>query len=239
MNKKLLIFSSTIIIILLACFVIAEISRVTFNTLEEDDIISGVYLFNSTVDYNSYGNTNVTFYYNISELEQIYLCNCTNKTIGQILFNCTNDTTIIADGRYNFTVIAIDDYPSRESDDAKNVIVDNNPPTIDSILPEDNHANQSSNINFTYTPSDVTLINCSLNGSGSNGIFEVIDTSPTNNAENSFTQTSLSEGIYMWNISCKDILNRKKVSSNRNLTIDQTSPVLDIGVSNGVEYGEE
>ncbi len=239
MNKKYLIFSSTIIIILLACFAIAEISGITLNAPADEDVINGTYTFNTTITGIA---DNVSFYSNNPEWTLI----CFNDTASSTdkTFICDNNSIQLSDGTYTFNAIGraalLDEY-TEASDISTNVIVDNTFPVINLNDPINNLNTPSTNISFDYTPSDVLLHTCYLtwNVTEQKNITNLTSTQIPllNGSQNNFFQTNLPEGHHTWNITCNDTLKRINSSETRTLTIDWTDPVItSTGVANDSEY---
>jgi len=169
------------------------------------------------------------------------LCNITNFTLLNFSGGC--NTSLVSDGTYDVTANL---YNGTQEENLTatvtntNIIVDNNAPSIASISPENNHANKSANINFTYTPSDVLLHTCYLNGSWSEGINKSsnLTNNLINNSVNTFIVNGIQQGIFVWNITCNDSLGRTTTSDTRNLTIDWTAPVITRPFANGTEFND-
>ncbi|RMD45408.1 hypothetical protein D6829_02415, partial [Candidatus Pacearchaeota archaeon] len=104
-------------------------------------------------------------------------------------------------------------------------VKDITPPTITLNSPTNNSYNSSSQINFTYTPSDnVNLSSCSLYIDGS---FNQTNQTPiTNGAQNSFTGINFAEGTHNWSITCNDTSSNSNSSETWQFHVDLTNPTI-------------
>jgi hypothetical protein len=92
------------------------------------------------------------------------------------------------------------------------------------IFPAAGMFNNTPNMTFIYFVYQSSgIANCSLYIENA---LNNTDYSITNNAQNNFTLTNLSDGTYFWNVSCYDNLNRISWTPTRNFTIEATPPMI-------------
>ena len=143
------------------------------------------------------------------------------------LSNCTNTSfSVSGNGNYLLSVYANDSF-RLVSNSSSNFTVQVGAPSIILNSPFDVYLNNS-NIEFTYTPTDIDLATCELWGDFT-GLFNLnqTNTNPVNNSINSF-YLNLNDGNYLWNIRCSDSQGHSAFNGNKSFFIDTIKPVLSI-----------
>jgi len=103
--------------------------------------------------------------------------------------------------------------------------VDTRAPTVTATEPPTNSYNTTGSIVFKYNATDTTGINnCTLN---LNGAAYRTNTTIYNGQSNNFTET-LADGIYTWNITCRDVFQLNSTSTTRNFTVDTVEPTINL-----------
>jgi hypothetical protein len=130
---------------------------------------------------------------------------------------------------YYWRVLAYDNFNNiRISNSTFIYITDTLNPSVTLNNPSNNGYSINSLTQFNYTPSDANGISsCTLYGNFS-GSWQANTTSSsiTNGTINSLS-TSLSEGIYLWNVRCIDNAgNSAFATSNRTVIVDLSGPII-------------
>ena len=151
-------------------------------------------------------------------------------TDGTAPYNCTWNITSLSDGNYYQILVYANDSLGNigNNDTSYNVTLDRAPPNI--ILGDPQHDTWSlGDVNFYYTPNDTTsgIANCSL---VLNGHINSTNTSITEGVTHHFELRNMSDGSYLWNITCYDALGNKGTSTTRNINIDNTGPQVRLDI---------
>jgi len=132
----------------------------------------------------------------------------------------------LADGSYSFYAYANDTAGNYNQTGLRTVTIDTVKPSVVLGSPSEYWLNYAI-INFTYTPNDANLNNCSLFGNWSFGWHLNQTKSATSGVENSFNLVSLAEGSYKWNVECYDKAGNYNWSiTNMSFVVDITKPVV-------------
>jgi len=153
-----------------------------------------------------------------------YLDGSLNRTIAGYSNGTTANFSItgLAIGGHNWSVSCNDSVLSNVSE-VRNLTVDMVPPSIDLSTPAAGYLTNSTDVLFSYTPTDDFADNmtCRLYvDAGLLGTFTV-----NNNTLRSDTY-SRSEGYHTWYVSCTDQAGNTNTSATRNFTIDLTPPSI-------------
>lgn len=100
---------------------------------------------------------------------------------------------------------AISTYSDATSNTKNVSVIDRLPPSVSLNSPQNNAAFEPQNITFSYTASDIRLVNCTLwgNWSGSWAANQT-NSSPVSGQSSSFEPIFLDYGLYKWNVQCYD-----------------------------------
>ncbi len=167
----------------------------------------------------------------IDNFDSSLLCNITvNGLVANASIAATNNTPktfdVIAftDGINYWNVSCSDDAGNYNTSQTRMVNV-SAPPTVTLIAPADSYSQNTTDLNFTYTPYDnVNLSKCDLI---INNVFNQTNaTRVVNNHQNNFSLSNMGEGNYLWLVNCTDTFNLSTLSSSRTVTIDQTKPYI-------------
>ena len=112
------------------------------------------------------------------------------------------------------------------------------PPTVALNNPVDNATQQNVNMTLYYTPqgNGNNLTNCTLY---INNLYNQSNTTINSGVQNNFKLYYLPDGIYYWNVTCKDISNTTGSSGTKKFYIDNTPPNITLNRPNQWEtvYG--
>ncbi len=153
--------------------------------------------------------------------------------------SCNLNTTFsISGGLHTLYVSADDNYGNLGIGNVTFQISLNLPSIVLSSPLNGAYLNYKDNIYFKHISTDSgSIVNCSLYGDFT-GNFSVYQTDNViiNGAENSFDLVNLSEGIYKWNVLCRDNSGNEAFALNNfSLGVDITKPIIS-DISNPVVY---
>ncbi|RME53523.1 hypothetical protein D6783_01820 [Candidatus Woesearchaeota archaeon] len=133
----------------------------------------------------------------------------------------------------NYSIVTLAYRPDfNNADDATYITLgpDQTPPNTTLQAPANDSFVGNTTVTFTYTPSELNVLDtCTLYGNftGTWSPNET-DTSPTNNANNTFTIT-IADGTYLWNVQCNDSLGNAAFSpANYTVNVDTTPPTIQL-----------
>lgn len=185
----------------------------------------------------TYGSTNIFLNYSIIDDAQA-LRNCWyNINSGQntSLTGCANTTLVVPSGSVALKVYANTSYGLVASDSVNFTVTVGAPQIVLNAPPQGAIINLQQ-VTFSYTPTGTGIANCSLLGNfaGPYGTNQTIS-SISNGSINSFN-ASLSEGTFLWAVSCVNNQNIRATTTNRTLVVDRTSPFLVIRSPQATTY---
>jgi len=176
-----------------------------------------------SVDFNQTDNmashTNCTLYFN----------NVPYNFTPRVLNNSQNTLTVnttLSSANYSVYVNCTDNATNIGKSSIIHIIVDTITPQVNAIIPANNNltSNTQPNFFFNFTDSLSLHANCTLyvgtSNLGSNA--SVNNYTSTNITANS----AITDGTYLWNITCLDLAGNSAGSANRNITIDTTPPTV-------------
>jgi len=177
--------------------------------------------------------SSIYFNYTVTDnLDSWLLCNITiNSNVKDNNYSAQNGSPIsrlitdLEDGISYWNVTCFDDAGNSNISETRLINISAFP-TVELNLPDEGHSQNSSELNFYYTPTDNSgfsgcnlIINDILNQTNSTSIM--------NGAQNNFTLTDLGSGYYNWTVNCTDILGLSAVASPvRKFTIDFVKPTI-------------
>ncbi len=128
---------------------------------------------------------------------------------------------------------------ARTTDTVQNVtVVDTTPPVVLLVTPVDFQEVGRGLVNFSYTPTDVNLDNCTLYFGLPPSFGEnATDASPASGANNSFTDLFFDIGVWVWNVFCTDLYGNAAFAP-ANFTLNVTAPDLKVNTSD-IWFGNE
>ncbi|MFH1850207.1 MAG: Ig-like domain-containing protein [archaeon] len=178
----------------------------------------------------------VTFAYTADDSSRILNC----SLIIDRKYNMSNQTAInkggsnsfavvnISQGRHNWTVNCTDEALSVGTASEEVFYVDLRSPNITLTYPAPGYSSANSTVRLNFTVTDnlapYLLCNFTVNGTVRNG--QEINT--TNGSNANYTVSGLADGLFWWNVTCRDLVNRTNTSSNRNFTVNE-KPTLQLG----------
>jgi len=155
--------------------------------------------------------------------------------IYSVFFNTSNKTY----GIYSVVSLATKDAFRNETAYATfEIIPDVTPPNVTLIAPYDFEERGSGYVNFSYTPFDINLNNCTLY-IDLNGTFlpNFTDIAPINNVANNITNIYVGIGVHKWNIGCLDTEGNLGFAS-ANYSLNISAPDLTLS-SSDIWFGDE
>ena len=181
-------------------------------------------------DVNIISPANTTYY--TTSIPINYTSSDTNLQTTWYQYNSTN-TTLTA----NITLTALNNQESTlilwANDTAGNInststtfTVDEIPPTITLNSPINNTYTNNTSMEFNFTAIDNLASNMSYD-LYLNGVLNRTGTT-LNNTLTSFSVTSLTDGIYIWNVTATDNAGNTGSSATRTFTVDTTPPLVNI-----------
>ncbi len=170
-----------------------------------------------TQDYplaDTYTYENVTFLFTISDNDgfancSVFIDNLKNQTklASELVNNAQNNITVynLSEGWYNWSVLCYDNGSFANSNQTDNIefAVDITKPSVQLNYPSQNEMVNSKDINFNFTAFDnlASTLTCNLTVSnGKNATNLVV----SNGVAFNKTLYNFTNGVYYWNVSCKD-----------------------------------
>ncbi|MBW2965724.1 hypothetical protein KY342_01320 [Candidatus Woesearchaeota archaeon] len=158
-------------------------------------------------------------------------CNDINNT-DYIVLNCQNNTCSnqldlldYEEGDLMCFEFIVHNYALESSSLTGSVGFDGTPPSVTLIAPENNEYGSTNTIfSFNATDNLAPELTCSLIIDD-----EVIDSVAANNGElttTTYNMENVSEGNYLWKITCTDFVGLSADSETRNIIIDKTPPEI-------------
>ena len=208
-------------------------TSITFRVDSEAPIISIIepqqktYGKNTSLELN-FSVTDITSnisscWYNLNNSNNITITNCQNTT-----FNVSND------GSHILKFFANDSLGNLVTQSI-NFSVITGAPAINLIYPVNNsYINYKENINLNYTAVSGASINYCQLWINSEGNWSLNKTNNSITSENNYFNLNLSDGSYMWRISCEDNFN-KTSNATYNLNIDTIKPNLTLTEPKGAK----
>src|SRR3989338_4288948 len=153
-----------------------------------------------------------------------------NGTINSSNFTITN----IKDGTYKWGGQACDAGGNCNVSTNRTFTIDTTNPVVGNVFPRNNTKYTFVGMNFTYNVTDVTsnVKNCSLwlsTANSSSLVLNSTDTTITETTNQTFNIAFLKNGVFKWNVVCRDTLNRAGNSSKANFSksrVDSTAPTV-------------
>lgn len=188
----------------------------TFPNLIIDEPRNITYNINESIDLNFTITNNFTnIYYNLDDNDNITITE--NST-----FNATEGQHIL----YLFVNNSFD----RESFVNQSFVVDITNPVINLISPLNNTISTDDDVTFSYNVTDFGIANCSLYVDNN---FDQTTSSVTTETTLSFDKNGMSNGDYVWHVSCTDFGNLNSNSISYNLKVNMTSTSSPSGGGSG------
>ncbi len=163
----------------------------------------------------------LNFSVNDSNLQSCWynIDNGANRT----LTGCLNSTFNTSEGSHVVFLFANDSYGNFGMTNSS-FSIQVGAPTVSLVSPVGEYLGENEELEFVYEASDLDLGSCGLWGNF-NGIFSLnqTDNSVTSGSENSFF-LNLSDGDYIWSVSCNDSFGHVSITSNESFHIDTISP---------------
>ena len=227
LNKKLVIYSLLVFIFVLL------VLNISFG---------GITLTVNTTDSpgnGSYYSSTSSFDFNFTALDTNYSiiteCNLTiNNNVNKTIYNVSNNTktnfTVASfpDGVYTWSVTCLSNTSQTNTTGNYTFTNDLTGPTVTintTICPTSGgYYSTLGNFNFSFVPTDNhfgTILQCNLTIGGA--LNQTLNDSVNNTLAN-FTPTNFSDGVYNWQIFCKDNMSNKGNSSLYTFTNDLTAP---------------
>lgn len=183
----------------------------------------------------------VSFTYNMSDRAP-YQCNLTtNSTKGTLLVtNATNlsvtpqvpptvNLTLESDGAFQWAVFCNDTSGNINTSGTFNVNIDTTDPVVNLVAPINNSYNNTLNMMFNWSATDINIQNCTLYHNGS-GTFAANQTfGATSGALANTSSIFATPGIKIWNVLCNDTSGRTAFNAtNRTLILDNTTSGINL-----------
>jgi hypothetical protein len=142
--------------------------------------------------------------------------------------NVNYSTGQLSSGEHTWNVICFDNSMRSTSALENSFTIIDLPPSVALVSPENNRYNDVGEISFIFNVTeDIGILNCSLILNGSE--FASNQSEINLNGQNQINVSGLSEGKYNWTIGCYDTnLNYFQNASSRNLTVDLSSPIINL-----------
>lgn len=162
-------------------------------------------------------------WYNIDGGTNISISGCANTSFD-----------VSGSGSFTFNIYANDTLGEIATDSAS-FSVQLGAPSISITYPFDVFLSSGSNIQFSYTPSDIDLESCQLWGNFT-GVWTAnqTDSSPISGSQNIFS-LYLSDDLYKWNIWCNDSLGNSAFNGNKTFVVDSTKPNIALTEPSGTK----
>jgi hypothetical protein len=134
--------------------------------------------------------------------------------------------TSISQGVHSWYINCTDVNGTQQSA-TRTLTVDTTTPSINLNSPVDNLNTSSTSLNLSFTATDnlASTMSCELILDGS---INQTNNSVSNNTATIFTVSSLSQGQHTWNVNCTDNANNEGTGTQRTLTVDTTTPSINI-----------
>jgi len=185
------------------------------------------YRLNSQINQTGVGDEQIFIYKNTSE----------TNTSGLTEFNWS--TANQSYGSYSIVSVATKTlYSDSSGYNVFEIVPDTTAPNVTLVLPGDGDEKGVGLVNFTYTPYDINLENCTLYF-GKDGEFNSNKThsNPNNSVNNTFDLISMGLGLYEWNVLCYDSEGNYGFA-DANFTLNITGPDLTVNQS-GIWFSED
>jgi len=235
MNLKRIFVILTIVITLLACFVVA-LTNVDVNSPITGQNVSGNLVLNATISDGDMNDTlNVTFYFFNGGVLVYNNTIYNSSALNNSKFNITIDTaSVIVDGTYNLTVNASNASTTVTNTSVTTVTIDNTAPAVAITAPTTGtfYTNSTLSILLNATITDAIIgVNSAL-FQVSNGTvpFNITATNITSfwNATLNISLFSLAEANHTVTVFANDTLNNLNSSVTVNIIYDYTVPVINL-----------
>ncbi|MFA5061355.1 MAG: LamG domain-containing protein [Candidatus Pacearchaeota archaeon] len=204
-------------------------SNVSFNSINTAPTITLVEPSNGTT-YGYNESIELRFLIEDAESDTDSCWYIINGGENEYIENCENTTFSVPGNEEYLLLIYINDSLNEQDSDAVLFSVSLGAPTITVHSPIDGEYLNHSEVEFSYTPTDIDLESCMLWGDF-DGEFKVNQTKYIgvggSGLEDKFTLT-LTDGVYNWNIKCNDSEGNSAFNGNKTLYIDATSPKISI-----------
>ncbi|MDD5416556.1 MAG: hypothetical protein PHU12_01115, partial [Candidatus Aenigmarchaeota archaeon] len=143
----------------------------------------------------------------------------------QTLFACLNETHDFTDGNHRITIFVNDTSGNSNKSETINFTVDTTSPLTTLNLPANNTNVTRQNVLFNFTTTDElsNATNCSIK---INDVINLTNSTVYNNTLTNFYIIGMPEGLYYWNITCKDSVNNSNTSETNVLRVDLTGPLV-------------
>ncbi|MBI2668147.1 S8 family serine peptidase [Candidatus Woesearchaeota archaeon] len=188
----------------------------TFPNLILDEPRNITYNINESIDLNFTITNNFTnIYYNLDDND--------NTTI-------TENSTFNATEGQHILYLFVNNSFDRESSARQSFIVDITNPIVSLISPSNSTVSTDDDVTFSYNVTDFGISNCSLYIDNS---LDQSTSSVTTETTLSFDKNGMSNGDYVWYVSCTDYGNLNSNSISYNLKINVTSTSSPSGGSGG------
>jgi hypothetical protein len=186
--------------------------------------------------------SNVTF--NFTPEDATGIANCSlyidgafsqsNRTnIQNFVYNYFN-VSGFTDGSHTWRVDCYDNSTGHNlgQSNLRTFSIDTVNPQVTLNLPGDNTYRTTNSASFAYTPSDLNLANCTLYGNFTGAFLEDQTNLTPANAQQNLFFTTLSDGLYIWNVLCYDLSARNTFAAqNYSVKVDTLPPTYsDISV---------
>jgi hypothetical protein len=147
--------------------------------------------------------------------------------------NTVSQTQCDQEGKSCFLRINVTDSDGLKNFSLITVGIDNRPPRINLLSPKNNSLT-SSNIRFTYKPTDTNLDTCVLYHNALVWKANLTNRTMSSGQQSSFT-LNLGDGFYKWNVWCNDTKGHYAFNNtNYTVRVDSKPPVINlIGPKNG------
>ena len=171
-----------------------------------------IFIFNATDNFDDNLNCSII----IDTINKINI-SAQNNTLTEIQVSISE----LSEGMHNWSITCLDNANNSETSETRNFTIDNTPPGINLIFPQDDYATNQTTINFTFNITDKysEIMNCSL--------YLNSEWNSTNGSVINNTITKLSVifnigAIIDWYIECTDIAKNHATTrlNARNLKIE-------------------
>ncbi|MFH1174436.1 MAG: PGF-pre-PGF domain-containing protein [archaeon] len=183
--------------------------------------------------------TSVSFDWTATDIaSSVASCILTIDDVENLTTSDTNATVAgFSEGSHNWSVNCTDIFNYENASSTLSFIVDEMATSITLNYPSSDAYLNESNINFNWTVNDTNLpVNCSLYV---NDTFAANDSDLDNvSTTYNWTNDTMTEGYYTWNVSCLDTTTNTYNSEVGNFTLDTTEPnsnVSGVNISAGTD----
>ena len=201
-----------------------------------EDTVGPTVTLNSPQNNNWTNINNVTLIYTPTDQSLIhdcslYLNNQYNQTDYSVENAVQNNFTLynITEKIYTWFINCTDNSTNNNTgkSSTRTFTVDQTPPTPNLVYPGNYFNTTLDYINFTWIAID-NLANQMYCDLVVNNTVESDDQLTNNNTNTNYTVNFVIDGIYYWNLTCRDLAYNYQTSETRTFTIDTTSPLVDL-----------